>query len=53
VPTAPPLADLGRQLLGNLQGSRKLGILAASGIVIEGLLAIASMSDDSPDGGRR
>lgn len=55
-PSAPPIpamSDWGRQLLGPLKGSRKLGILAASGIVIEGLLAIVSMTDDSEDGGRR
>jgi hypothetical protein len=55
VPAAPglPLGDLGRQLLGSIQGSRKLGIVAASGIVIQGLLSIVSMTDDGSDASRR
>jgi hypothetical protein len=46
---AAPLTDLGRQFLGGMQGSRKIGILAASGIVIQGLLAIVSMTDDGSE----
>ena len=49
VPASQALTDLGRQLLSGAQGSRKLGIVAASGIVIQGLLAIVSMTDDEPD----
>jgi hypothetical protein len=56
IPAAQPenaLADMGRQLLDNAQGSRKLGILAASGLVLQGLLAIVSMTeDDSGKNGR-
>jgi hypothetical protein len=49
VPPGAPVADLGRQLLGGMQGSRKIGILAASGIVIQGLLAIVSMTEDGSE----
>jgi hypothetical protein len=31
---------------GGLQGSRKLGIVAASGIVVQGLLTILAISED-------
>ena len=43
------MTDLGPQLLGSVQGSRKLGIVAASGIVIQGLPAIVSMTEDDAD----
>jgi len=41
----PTVVDMGRQLVGGLQGSRKMGIVAASGIVIQGLLTILAMTD--------
>jgi hypothetical protein len=60
VPPAPPagaqptLADLGRQLqemgpqlLGGAGGSRKTGIVAASGIVMQGLLTIQAMTEET------
>jgi len=61
VPSAPPpagaqptLADLGRQLqemgpqlLGGAGGSRKTGIVAASGIVMQGLLTIQAMTEET------
>jgi len=46
----PQLADIGRQLFGSLQGGlqgpRKLGIVAASGIVMQGLLTVLAISED-------
>ncbi len=67
VPPAPPpaaaqptLADLGRQfqemspqLLGGPDGSRRTGIVAASGIVMQGLLTIVAMTEETghPNGG--
>ncbi len=56
----PTLADLGRQLqemgpqlLGGAGAPRKTGIVAASGIVMQGLLSIVAMTEETgnPNGG--
>jgi hypothetical protein len=48
------LPELGRQLVGGLQGPRKIGIVAASGLVLQGLLAILAMTEgeSGPNGGK-
>jgi hypothetical protein len=60
-PATPALAELGRQLpelgrqvLGGVQGSRKAAIVAASGIVVQGLLTILAIAEDggNSNGGR-
>jgi len=40
------LPELGRQFLGGVQGNRKVGIVAASGIVVQGLLTILAIAED-------
>jgi PKD repeat protein len=41
------LQEMGSQLIGGAGGSRKTGIVAASGIVMQGLLAIQAMTEET------